>query len=113
MARITAKQIEHAIRQTSGNLSQAAKALGVSRSTINRRVSQSAALKQITEDVREELVDIAESALRREVVSGNITAIIFTLKTQGKRRGYVERQELTGTDGDHIVIRLRDDDKDD
>ena len=96
MARVTAKQIEHAIRQTAGNLSQAAKALGVSRSTINRRVSLSPALKDVVDDVREELVDIAESALRREVVDGNITAIIFTLKTQGKSRGYIERQEYAG-----------------
>ena len=30
---------------------------------------------------------------------GNITAIIFTLKTIGKSGGYVERQELSGPDG--------------
>lgn len=106
-ARLTVEQIENAIKQTAGNISQAAKALGVSRSTINRRVAESASLKQLVEDTREELVDIAESALRREVVAGNITAIIFTLKTQGKTRGYVERQEHTGADGGAMEMVLK------
>lgn len=111
MARVTNKQIEFAIRQTAGNIAQAARALGVSRSTVNRRVSQSEALKEVVDEVREELVDIAESALRREVVNGNITAIIFTLKTQGKNRGYVERQEVTGAEGGTITVELIGDDE--
>lgn len=93
---LTVKQIEHAIKQTAGNVSAAARALGVSRSTVNRRIAESPVLKQLVEDTREELVDVAESALRREVLAGNITAIIFTLKTQGKKRGYIERQEYVG-----------------
>lgn len=101
---LTVEQIEHAIKQTAGNVAQAAKALGVSRSTVNRRITESATLKQLLEDTREELVDVAESALRREVLNGNITAIIFTLKTQGKRRGYVERTEVTGADGGAVNI---------
>jgi len=102
--RITDKQIEHALKQTAGNVSQAARALQVSRTTVHKRIARSEKLKEVLKDTREELVDIAESALRREVVDGNITAIIFTLKTQGKARGYVERQEVTGADGGAIEI---------
>lgn len=109
---LTVEQLEHAIRQTAGNISQAAKALGVSRSTVNRRVAESATLKQLVLDTREELVDIAESALRREVLGGNITAIIFTLKTQGKERGYVERQEWAGVKDKPIVISWDDNNSD-
>lgn len=103
---LTVEQVEHAIKKTAGNVSQAAKALGVSRSTVHRRIAESVTLKQVLEDSREELVDIAESALRREVLNGNITAIIFTLKTQGKSRGYIERAELTGKDGGAVRINV-------
>ena len=99
---LTVKQAEDALKKTAGNVMAAARALGVSRSTLYRKISESAALQEVLTDAREELVDIAESALRKEVLNGNITAIIFTLKTQGKERGYVERQELTGRDGEQL-----------
>ena len=101
---LTIRQIEHAIKQTAGNVSQAARSLGVARGTVHRRIAESPALKQVLEDAREELVDIAESALRREVLNNNITAIIFTLKTQGKARGYIERQEVATTEP--ITLRV-------
>jgi hypothetical protein len=101
---LTVKQAEDALKKTAGNVMAAARALGVSRSTLYRKIGESAALQEVLTDTREELVDIAESALRKEVLGGNITAIIFTLKTQGKDRGYVERQEVSGKDGKPIEI---------
>ncbi len=43
--------------------------------------------------------DFVESALFRQIEEGNITAIIFYLKTRCKNRGYTERTEITGADG--------------
>lgn len=99
MAPLTNAQIAQALEQKAGNIAQAAKALGVTRQTLYNRIQKSTQLAQTVVDEREGMVDIAESALRREVINGNITAIIFTLKTLGKERGYVERQEITGADG--------------
>lgn len=103
---LTNAQIEHALKAKAGNIAAAARELGVSRSTVYRRIDAAPTLKQLVTDTREELIDIAESALRREVIDGNITAIIFTLKTLGKARGYVERSEITGAAGGAIRVEI-------
>ena len=112
---LTVGQIESALKAKAGNIAAAAKTLGVARSTLYRRIEKSPGLQDVLTDAREELVDIAESALRKEVLGGNITAIIFTLKTQGKNRGYVERvqNEVTGADGGPIKVTdgLTDDER--
>lgn len=107
-ARLTAEQIKHALEGASGNISYAAKSLGVSRSTLYRRIDASPALKVVLADSREELKDIAESALKRAVIAGEGWAVCFALKTVGRDRGYVERQEVTGADGGAVetVIRI-------
>lgn len=110
-ARLTVQQIEEALKAKAGNIAAAARDLGVARTTIYRQIEKSPGLQELLTDTREELVDIAESALRREVLNGNITAIIFTLKTQGKGRGYVERieQHHEIDDGSLTIILGRDD----
>ena len=45
------------------------------------------------------LLDFTESKLMAKIQSGNLTAMIFYLKCKGKKRGWVERQEVTGADG--------------
>jgi hypothetical protein len=94
--------VKHVLKQASGNTAQAAKKLRVSRQTLYRYIRRNPSLQQIIADARSALVDDAESALHRGVRKGEAWAVCFTLKTQGKSRGYVERQELTGKDGEPI-----------
>ena len=103
---LTVKEVEQAIKQKDGNISDIAEALGVARSTVYRKINKHPSLKQTLDDSRESLVDLAEGKLRTEVKKGNITAIIFTLKTLGKSRGYVERQELTGADNEPLKVSI-------
>ena len=42
----------------------------------------------------ERFVDFLEDALKKRISAGDTTAIIFALKTKGKKRGYVERSEM-------------------
>jgi hypothetical protein len=46
-------------------------------------------------EIVESTVDMAEQSLLNQVVGENTAATIFYLKTKGKHRGYVERQEIT------------------
>jgi len=101
----TAQMIE-ALREKHGNLSAAARYLGCSRNTIARYIENYPTVKAVYDEERETLIDFAENQLFQQVKDGNITAIIFTLKTIGKSRGYVERQEVTGADGKPMETKI-------
>ena len=101
----TAQMIE-ALREKHGNLSAAARFLGCSRNTISRYIKIYPTVKAVADEERETLIDFAENQLFKQVQEGNITAIIFTLKTIGKSRGYVERQEVTGADGKPVETKI-------
>ena len=90
--------IESSIVKAFGNLSTAAKSLQVERATHYRWIEQEG-LEDAVQEGRNRRLDFAESMLDKGMQEGNMTAIIFYLKTQGKSRGYVERQEVTGADG--------------
>ena len=46
------------------------------------------------EDLKEISLDFVESAQFNEIRNGNATLIIWYLKTQGRSRGYIEKQEI-------------------
>lgn len=93
--------IEKAIIKAFGNLSLASKALGVDRVTLYKWIEQEG-LEQAVVEGRNTRLDFVESKLDQKIDSGDTTAIIFFLKTQGKSRGYVERQEVTGLNGQKL-----------
>lgn len=53
--------------------------------------------------INDECGDFVESALMKRIQAGDTTAIIFYCKTKLKGRGYTERTELTGADGEPLV----------
>ena len=99
-------EIIHAIMKTRGNISLAADAIGVTRWAIYKRMKDSEAIKTAVKQAREEIIDLAESKLRIAVMNGEPWAISLTLKTIGKDRGYVDRKEYTGQDGEAISHKV-------
>jgi len=89
----TAKQYAQAIIDANGVIKNAAAKLKVSRQAIYRAVDRYDEVRQAFEDARENGLDYAETKLMEQIGKGNMTAIIFYLKTQGKKRGFVERSE--------------------
>ena len=82
-----------AYRANMGNATAASTAVGINRITYWRWYNSDPEFAALVDEVKEEQIDLAESELRKLVKSGNMTAIIFTLKTIGKERGYIERTE--------------------
>lgn len=105
-AHLTSEQIAAALRAANGNVSEAARQLGAGRATLYEHMQNDPTLMTILTDAREALVDSAESALSKLIKEGNVAAVIFALKTQGKKRGWVERQEITGADGDGLTVNV-------
>jgi predicted transcriptional regulator len=93
MKKIAKETIKQALERSFGNISLAAKILKVSRPTMYRYVQENELQEEIHQ-AREALIDMAEHALAKKIQSADTASIIFFLKTQGKSRGYVERQEV-------------------
>lgn len=80
-----------------GNVKKTCEAVGISRMTYYRWRREDECFEKesdhIKDAARQSIIDDAEDGLRKGVEAGNMTAIIFTLKTIGKERGYIERTE--------------------
>lgn len=83
-----------ALRATFGNVTAACSATGTARATFYLWKSKSPAFSDAVADIDESNLDKAESALLGLIESGNVTAIIFYLKTKGRLRGYHEKHEI-------------------
>jgi hypothetical protein len=101
--RIPTERIIECLRETNGLVSLAAKRVPCSISTINARRKRVKAVEDVVRECRDELVDYGELALRRAVVAGEPWAVALVLKTLGRGRGYVERQEMTGAKGSSLA----------
>lgn len=108
MAKLTVKGVENALMQVHGNISAAARALGVNRRSLSFRIQKNPQLREVLTDARESMLDNAETALQKAVLAGEAWAVCFYLKTQGKARGYIERQEHQ-MDG-QIILKIEADD---
>jgi hypothetical protein len=106
--RVKTQRIIDCLKETNGLISLAAKRVPCSVTTIYTRARNVAAVQRVIDECRGELVDLGELALRRAVVNGEPWAVTLVLKTLGKGRGYVERQEVTGADGGALEMRWED-----
>jgi len=100
----TPVQVSEALLVSDGNLTAAATKLGVTRQGVYDYIDRYK-LQDVLDQSREKMADEAVGQLHRLVRDGNLGAVIFYLKTQAKSRGYTERIETTGKDGDAIEVR--------
>lgn len=92
-----------ALANTSGIVSSACKAANVSRMTYYRWYNDDPDFREKADDIKELQKDFAESLILKKMKEGDTTMIIFYAKTQMKDRGYTERKEITGKDGEDLI----------
>ena len=83
-----------ALKNNLGNISQACKSSKISRQTYYRWIDDDVEFEEQCKNVEESLLDLAENRLLEKIDKYDTTSIIFFLKTKGKKRGYVEKQEF-------------------
>jgi hypothetical protein len=82
-----------ALEQTLGIVTAASKLAGIHRDTHYEWMKKDQSYAAKVEALEGIAIDFAESKLHGSIKSGNVTAIIFFLKTKGRDRGYIERLE--------------------
>lgn len=83
-----------ALEKSLGIVSTACKMVDISRQTHYAWLKADEEYKKAVDSIQDSVLDFAESHLYKLVKEGNPAATIFFLKTKGKKRGYIERQEI-------------------
>ncbi len=88
------KDLLDALERSLGIVSTACEKVGVDRKTHYNWLKDDPEYKEAVRAIEERTIDFAESHLHALIKDKNPAATIFFLKTKGKARGYVERQEI-------------------
>lgn len=83
--------VEDALIKCGGWVSRAAKMLGCSPLILSQVISKCPELLETFSGIKESYLDIAEYQLLKLVREGNLDAVKFWLRCQGKKRGWFEK----------------------
>jgi hypothetical protein len=83
-----------ALESTLGVVSPACKKADIARSTYYEWYAGDMDFRKAVDELKDVALDFAESQLFARMQAQSDASIIFYLKTQGKKRGYVERSEV-------------------
>ena len=83
-----------ALEQSLGVVTTACKKVKCNRSTFYDYYNKDPKFKAQVDAIQDIALDFVESKLFEQIKDDNTTATIFYLKTKGKKRGYIERQEI-------------------
>ena len=98
-----------AFKKTFGNITQSCKAVGIVRQTYYNWLDSDVDFAQELGNVKapDRFLDFVARKLVEKINAGDTTSIIFALKTKGKSRGYVERQEIeTNAFPDNVKVEI-------
>lgn len=90
-------QMIEALQKSLGIVTSACKITGLSRTAHYEWLKDDPEYKAKVEDIQDIVLDLSESQLYKKVNAGDTIAILFHLKTKGKKRGYIEKVEVDNT----------------
>ncbi|MFQ5786721.1 MAG: hypothetical protein ACE5H1_01945 [Thermodesulfobacteriota bacterium] len=100
------KAVIEALEKSLGVVTTACKKAGVGRTQFYNWLQADQKFKQAVDEMKNVALDFAESKLFENINKNREASVIFYLKTQGKSRGYIERQEVTGANGNALITSM-------
>lgn len=97
------KRLLTALEKSFGVVTDACRNAKLSRETFYKYYNDDPIFKAAVDEMQEVALDFAETQLYKQIKDGIPTSTIFYLKTRGRKRGYIERTEHTGADGQPLV----------
>lgn len=91
------KKMIEALEKSLGVVAPACRACQISRASHYKWMVEDELYKKEVDSLDDLSLDFAETQLHKQMREGVPSSTIFYLKTKGKKRGYVERQEITAT----------------
>ena len=109
MTKLSKKKVKEAIKGTMGIIIAIAEKCGVTREHLSRWLHKpkNKDILELVRAERERIIDTAEIGLNRLVINGEFPAIKYLLSTRGRKRGYVEKQEIEHLSEDPIKIDVK------
>lgn len=100
------KAMLKALEKSLGIVTDAAQIAGIDRENHYRWLKDDEEYKKKVDAIENIVLDFSESQLYKRIEKEDTTAIIFHLKTKGKKRGYIEKTEygFTDKDGNDILV---------
>lgn len=83
-----------ALEKSLGVVTTACQIVGISRQTHYDWLENDPEYKKAVDALQDVALDFAESKLFKNIEKSKEASIFFFLKTKGKKRGYIERQEI-------------------
>jgi len=101
-----------AFADSKGIIAYACEMTGISRQCYYNWLDNDDDFASKCNDVQESSIDLVEAKLLNAINDDNLTAIIFYLKTKGKKRGYVEQidQNVSSNTFEELMKSLPEDD---
>lgn len=104
MRAYTQATVLEAIKGSGGIVSRVAEQLNCAWCTAKSYIEKWESTRKAIKDEEEKILDLAETRLIEAVDEREPWAVRMMLYTRGKKRGFTERTEITGMDGESINI---------